>query len=347
MAHAQKSLGVAQRSSSISGGTVHSQPQRPETVRMLNARAKLPDNPIGRERRTMVRFDAWTDPRILRTLKEDWKSLSKEARELFCDQRPEIDPTELRCAFELITRVPLDRARKLAAGMSYGVKVRVEGQAKLLLDAAKDSLLGRNAPAKPPERVLLPALIKRMANYLHTIFRRHLSTRNTPIKELEGLFARFASGALRIEVRGPQEWMNAEPDSAFFFAFAEFCIQAAHFNANPGRRWWISLGGLFAALQDVYCLRYHKDGGERRFTDYRDVFFNDKRRISEKTLLKHVQSVRKRCGTIGKLVEHVTWNAFWYFFDDVQPLTENPLPAPPPARPPRRSSRNGSSISRT
>jgi hypothetical protein len=314
---------------------------------MLNARAKLPKTPIDLERRKIVRFDAWTDPRIFKTLQDDENLLSKEARELFCDLDPKISSTELRCAFELLTRLSLDRARMLAADMVYGVKVRVEGQAKLLLDASRDELLGKvNAP-KQPVHVLLPLLIEKLAKHMHSIFKSHLSSGGLPPPELDRLFARFASGALRIEKRGPQEWMNAEPDSAYFFALAEFCIQAAHFSATPGRRWWISLGGLFAALQDVFCVRYHRTGGERRFTEYRDVFFNPKRNISEMLLLKHVASVRGRCGTIGKLVEQVTWNAFWYFFDDVQPVKDVPKPAAsPPRRRPARSTRNRPQLAR-
>ena len=349
MAHPQRSLVNALRLSSGPGGSVHSRPLAEETIRMLNERAKLPKTQIGLEQRKIVRFDAWTDPRIFKILQDNpnGKSLSTEARKLFCDLRPDISSTELRCAFELLTRLPLDRARRLAAGKEYKVRVRVKGQAKLLLDVSKDQLLGKvNAP-KQPVRVLLPLLFTRMASHMHAIFKPHLSSGGLPPPKLDKLFAKFASGKLRIEEHGPQEWMNAEPDSAYFFALAEFCIQAAHCNAEPGPRWWISLGGLFAALQDVFCVFYHRTGGERRFSEYRDVFFNTKREISEDLLLKHVASVRRRCDTIEKLVDQVTWNAFWYFFDDVQPPTVVPQSTPlQPPRHPLRSFRRSSSTSR-
>jgi hypothetical protein len=92
----------------------------------------------------------------------------------------------------------------------------------------------------------------------------HVSSGATPPPELDDLFAKFASGALRIEEHGPQEFMNAEPDGAFFFAFAEFCIQAARFSANPGRPWWLALGGLFVALGRL-LRALPPSGGERRF----------------------------------------------------------------------------------
>jgi len=347
MAQPQTAVSLAQRRRVDAGGGVNSVPPIVEPIRMLNERAKLPETSLGLERRMIVRFDAWTDPRILKCLEEHKSLISDDARKFFCKGQPKIDPTVLRCAFELLTRIPLDRARKLAAGQEYGAKARVEGRAALLLQAVRNSLGPEKVVKGMADRELLPLLIKRIANYLHTIFNVHVASGDLPSPRLDTLFAKFASGALRIEDRGPQEFMNAEPDGAFFFAFAEFCIQAARFSAYPGRPWWLALGGLFVALQDVFCVRYHRTGGERRFSEYRDIFFNDKRKMSVDVLLKHVASVRRRCGTLGKLVDQASWNAFWYFFDDVQPLKDVPKPAvSAPRRQPARSTRNSPQLAR-
>lgn len=229
----------------------------------------------------------------------------------------------------------------VADGKDYGFGLKMEGDSRAVLQGIRAHLGMGTTGRSPPARVLLPLLIKKLANYMHGVFNLHLSLGNRPPSKLDRLFARFASGALRIkESDGAHSWMNAEPDSAYFFAFAEFCIQAAHFNAFPGRKWWIDLGGLFAALQDPYCVRYHRKGGNRSFADYGEHFVNDNRKMEVPLLLKHVKSVRLRCSTLKKLVDQVTWNAFWYFFDDVQPLAKSPtmkLSPPPPRllRPPR------------
>jgi hypothetical protein len=336
------------------GGTKPLPPMAEKQRQLLNKRAEHWET-LDADRRTIARFDAWTDPRMLKFLKEHKDKMSEGARTLFCDGRPEIDPNVLRCAFELFTHLPLDRARTRADGKDYPVLVRVEGQAKLLLDAVQEQLFteaeaqaqsaASSAVPNPPVREPLPLLIDKLARYLHSVFNLDPKPDALPTRELDTLFARFASGALRIEDRGPQEWMNAEPDSAYFFALAEFCIQAAELRAYPGRPWWMKLGGLFAALQDVFCARYHRIGGELRFSEYRDLYFNDKRRLSVDVLLKHVDSVRRRCDTPEKLVDQVTENAFWYFLDDVQPLTHVPKVEPPPPPQPPLASSNSSAIS--
>lgn len=300
-----------------------------DAVRILKARANLPTTDEGLDRRLMVRFDAWTDPRIMRDFDGYAKSLSGVERKFYSDGPPRLHINVLRCAFALLTAAPLDRARKLAAGEEYGVPVRVGGDAEILLKSVKAQLIRAKRARGASVDVLLKALIKKIAEYIHAIFEIHVKSGARPSRRLYKMFARFASGELRIEKKGRNPWMNAEPDSAYFFSLAEFCIQAAHFGARPGRRWWINLGGLFAALQDVFCVRYHRSGGERRFGEYGDTHFNEKRELSVDLLLKHASWVRSRCKSISSLVRQVTWNAFWAFLDDVQPLSKPPsLEAP-------------------
>lgn len=285
------------------GGGINSGPAMISPREILEARARLSDSPEDLQRRTIVRFDACTDPRLVEWIEANGMSLSQEARAFFYDNRPKIKVDILRCAYELFTCVPLDRARMLAAGLRYGVEVHVEGRAKLLLEKTGLSL---------------KKLIRRLARHMHAVFQAHGRTTHPAkaLRQIDEMFAGFASGALRID-DGQGEWMNAEPDSAYFFAFAEFCIQAAHFRASPGRTWWIKLGALFAALQDVYCQRYHKPGAGRRFSEYDDDWFDDSIPISVPLLRKQIDSVRRRDTTIRDLMDRVTWNAYWYFIGDM------------------------------
>jgi hypothetical protein len=101
MAQPQKGVGTAQRRPIDPGGGVNAGPPMIELVSMLNKRAKLPETPLGLERRKIVQFDAWTDPRILEYLEEHKDSISDEARDLFCKRQPKIDAKVLRCAFDV------------------------------------------------------------------------------------------------------------------------------------------------------------------------------------------------------------------------------------------------------
>ena len=74
---------------------------------------------------------------------------------------------------------------------------------------------------------------------------------------------------------------------------------------------------LFAALQDAFCQCYHHKTGERRWTEYRDVYFDTTRPMDEDVVLALVESVRRRDRTLHQLVERVTSNAYWAFYDDM------------------------------
>jgi hypothetical protein len=287
------------------GGDVNSGPSKVSPESRLNHCARLARTELDDEKVMFLRFDAWTDPRLRDWIERNPNLLTLEARKLFYDDRPTIDVDVLRCAFELLTRLPVDRAMTVAANKTYGVEARVGGRARLQLDALGFSY---------------SKLIETLAEYLHKILSPKYRFDAKPSKALDLLFVHFATGNLKIEP-GRHEWLNAEPDSAYFFAFAEFCIQAAQIEASPGRSWWVDLGGLFAALQDVYCLRYHRKGAERRFSTYQDRWCNRSREIDDDVLQRHIESVRQRDDEVKKLVERVTWNAFWYFFDDVQELS--------------------------
>jgi hypothetical protein len=271
--------------------------------KLMISRANMLVGPRYRQQRMFVQFDAWTDPRFLGWLQDFGKRLPGKAKKLFESSRPSFDIKLLICGFALLKDVPLDRAVRRASGEVYGVPVRVSKDMARLLKA---------------NHTTVREVIREIARYLHTIFSRHFHQkgRKTPSPRLETAFARFAAGKLRIHP-GSQQQLNAEPDSAYFFVFAEFCIQAAYYRAHPGRKWWLALAGLFAALQDVYCLRYHRNGAQRRVAEYGDMFFDGRRPIPDDLLLDHVASVQARDGTLSKLAERATWNAFWYFFDDV------------------------------
>ena len=271
--------------------------------KLLISRANLLVGPRYRQQRMFVQFDAWTDPRFLGWLLKHGHRLRGHAKDLFVKGRPKFDINLLICAFALLKDVPLDRAIRRASEEVYGVPVRVSEDVARLLET---------------NHTTVREVIREVAAYLHKIFSRHFHQkgRTTPSPRLEAAFARFASGKLRINA-GIQQQLNSEPDSAYFFVFAEFCIQAAYYRARPSREWWLSLGGLFAALQDVYCLRYHRNGAQRRVAEYGDMFYDGRRPIPDELLLDHVASVQARDGKLTKLAERATWNAFWYFFDDV------------------------------
>jgi hypothetical protein len=272
-------------------------------AQLLIARADLLVGSQYRQQRMFVQFDAWTDPRFLGWLQKNGHLLRGNAKNLFVTRRPPFNINLLICGFALLKDVPLDRAIRRASGQVYGVPVRVSADVARLLDA---------------NHTTVREVIREVAAYLHRIFSRHFQQkgRTTPSPRLETAFARFASGQLRIK-SGIQQQLNAEPDSAYFFVFAEFCIQAAYYRARPSREWWLSLGGLFASLQEVYCLRYHRNGAQRRVAEYGDMFYDGRRPIPDEVLLDHAASVRVRDGTLSKLAERVTWSAHWNFFDDV------------------------------
>jgi hypothetical protein len=269
----------------------------------LNDRAARLVGPAHREQRMFVQFDAWTDPTIFGWLEKHGNVLTPAAQRLFVVGRPKFTLGHLNCGFKLLTGVPLDRAVRYAAGDGYAIPVQCSKETVAFLTANDTSV---------------KQLIHDLADYLHKIFSRHFRQDRTkpPSRNLKLAFIQFAEGKLRISNAG-REWMNAEPDSAYFFTFAEFCIQASFYKANPGPAWWLQLGCMFAALQDVYCLRYHRRDALRAVADYGDLWYDSRRPIPDKLLLDYVESVQRRDGTLEKLVERVTWNAFWYFFDDV------------------------------
>jgi len=286
------------------GGSVNVRgPMKADPGPILAARAAMSRAVLTPAMRMFVQFDAWSDPRLVEWIdrNKNNRKVSKSVRDMFITLRPRIKAVVLRCAFGLLTGVPLERAKMLASGQDYGIPVKVPETMAIQLGT-----IGLSAAD----------LIREIATFQHKIFHKHFPPQALPGPELDLAFAHFAAGRLRVSA-GPQEWMNAEPDSAYFFSFAEFCIQAAYVGASPGHEWWLSLGCLFAALQDVYCQRYHHKAGERRFEEYSDVWFDGSRVIEDDLLLKMVQSVRRRDGTLPALVERVTWNAYWYFFDNV------------------------------
>lgn len=280
-------------------GPARVDPEEEKYKELFESRARLAEK--DPERRLFLQFDAWSDPDLTRWLDRFSRRLSPRAKRVFAHGRPRIRPGVMRCAYEILPYVPIDRARTLAGHQDYGIPVQIGSDAADLLKSY--GLSARD-------------MIHAVANYQIEIFKSTFPLQALPTPELDRCFVRFATGKLRIDP-GPQDKMNAEPDSAYFFSFAEFCIQAAYVGAAPGHDWWHSLGCLFAALQDAYCQCYHNPKGERRWTEYRDVFFDTKRAMDEEVVLTLVESVRRRDRTLHDLVERVTSNAYWAFYDDV------------------------------
>ncbi len=272
--------------------------------------AALPRNPRTRAQRLFVQFDAWCDPRLHAWLVDpaNQAKLSPEARALFVTpmkKLPTLDPGALGRAFALFENAPLDRARSLGAGTAYAAGIQ----------AKQDQF--KQVGAAPDDR---EAVIRELAAWQRAIYElSYPSRRGRPNPELELAILQFATGQLQIEDPG-SEWMNSEPDSALFFCFAEFCLQAAQRGTTASRSWWLRLGVVFAAAQDFYVIRYHQKGAPRRRENYGDDWFDGSRELPDDVMTGRVTAVAKLCPDVGELARHVSWNAFFAFFDQVTVL---------------------------
>lgn len=271
----------------------------------LNARAAMELAPWKKERAFFLDYDGWCDPRYARHLRGPKELLSDAAIGFFdvASPPPLAHPALLHCGFRLLTQLPLNRARKAAGGESYGVPVQVGGEVELLLahhglDAEK--------------------VVRGLADLQYAICDKHYpqgAKPERPSRALQLAFARFADGQLRI-VHGATTQLNAEPDSAYFFVFAEFCIQGAHFAADPpkpkqpSKEWWRRLAALFARLNDVYCARYKQPAAERRYESYGATsYFAGSKSLTKAQLDKLIDEVEKEDPTLEAIVARVTKSA--------------------------------------
>ncbi len=205
-------------------------------IALLNDRASVcaPHNAI---RRFFFYFDAWTTPELARALRGDGfvKGLSDAARATFLPSPANCDPSGLfvGMANELVT-LALSRAHNLAHGL----------------------------PTTPTPKTCTPENIASVARYLVPIFARvprriGAELHDHLLDDVEAAFTYFATGHLAFLKCDPDDgFLNAEPNSQWFFALAEFAFRAYEFKCPPSRGYWFRLARLFTVLIEPFGLVY-------------------------------------------------------------------------------------------
>lgn len=192
-----------------------------------------------RETRFLMRFDAWTNPPVLvQLLDEEFvATLSRRARTQFAlppglrESAPR--PEAINELAGRLMQAAREHAERLACGEA----------------APRSAALSRGEEFQKVER------------FLHAVFRRCWpgGRADATIEEIERAFALFASGGLAFVAADESDAfrakLNAEPDSAYFFAFAEFALTACSLG-GPRASDWFSFARLFVALEDVFMAKY-------------------------------------------------------------------------------------------
>lgn len=219
--------------------------ERRRCLELLDARARRRFDRWSRETRFFLRFDAWTNPPVLSQLvdEEFHRQLRGASLQLF------------GMSEEVRREAPTaDHIVELSIGLMQRARERAE------------RLACGELPEPKPRRARAVAATERrrfevVAQFLYKLFRgRWPGTRTiASLEEIERAFALFAAGALAFvpleETDAYRMKLNAEPDSAYFFAFAEFALLAVRLGV-PQSSDWFSFARLFVALEDVFVARY-------------------------------------------------------------------------------------------
>ena len=112
--------------------------------------------------------------------------------------------------------------------------------------------------------------VQKLATMQLELYIKHFGDLGDPanFQALGEAFENFARGKLRLS--DDQVHLNAEPDSSWFFFFAEFMLLAAEFVAVEAERgFWLELCKVLAWLQEAYVECYPFAGtAKARFVDY-------------------------------------------------------------------------------
>lgn len=223
--------------------------ERDRCLAMLRARAR---RRFPRDRaeatRFLLRFDAWTNGSVLRHLLDPKfaRQLAGAERELFSlgrNTKGVPTPAEVNELAGWLMQCARDRAERLANR------------------DPSDPLNGEDVEARR-RRQRMERLLDKVAVFLHATYWTGWPDRDgrVAIADLERAFAQFASGALAfVPAKEPDAYrskLNAEPDSAYFFLFAEFALRACQRSGAGAVEDWFQLARLFVALQDVFVARY-------------------------------------------------------------------------------------------
>jgi hypothetical protein len=277
--------------------------------KLLEERTKVCGWSAPSERRFLVQFDAWTRP-DLRLLIGDRKrtaDLSEGAKELFVHRCPQLDD-----AAATMGQIP-----GLVMLLEDRTQNRVYwGRGRLGADGDRLSTVMRS-------QSLNDDLIDELASYQEKIFDQSYPLRGGEVlaQGLLRAFALFAAGRLRFlsypdpdPVHGLGSVLNAEPEGAMFFAFAEFALEAAR--VRPRRAaYWQELATLFAALQEVFCFAYGPPVGPRRFDSYSRNALNQGCSVDLATLERLIGHYKKWYSKADKLNARLNANATWALFD--------------------------------
>jgi hypothetical protein len=229
-----------------------------EHLELLEDRANRHFADHQEERRFFFQFDAWSSPRILACLAEEGfrNALSPAARRLFVDPQVAL-PFEDPDGFHNVTTRLIDRASSRAF--------------KLI---AADRL---PTPFPDPAIVFPPSgvgdhkeAMRRAARYVAAIAEQHFpglgALEVAASQAFERAFVLFATGNLAFvptDVEdGVFEELNSEPDSGFFFLFAELALGAIVVD-EPHADCWFALARLFVACEDAFMALYDAPAQDR------------------------------------------------------------------------------------
>lgn len=255
--------------------------------KLLETRAAQSFDPFRVERRFFLQFDAWTNATVAKWLVEPARKtfrdgLSSAAKALFVDAMPHpfgsttplfIDVEGLTSLAGTLYEKALSRGQALPEGPARAPRASLDLDLTMLRFTPNQTP-DEPSPAFTPEQ----AVIDRVATFLEAIFGMHphaaaaASAPANGLTQFERTFALFASGHLnfvsRLEPDPYQCELNCEPDSAFFFCFAEFAIQVCRLLENR-RPYWFPLVRLFVALEDAFLEAYAPRLGPHCFDQYK------------------------------------------------------------------------------
>lgn len=268
---------------------------------LLESRASIAK---GDEALTFIlRLDAWTNMKVVDYIDECGSGLSPWTRDLFCN-RP------------MFSRDGLVRMDQLGAG---------------LVEQAIDLVNARWNHAQPPsfKFPITAMLVAESAGYWLQIMRTlsHCSEEQL-LSKLEAIFCKFAVGEMAIRDKSKaasatggelerKELLNAEPDSALFFAFCECALRMANsICLTEDAHLWLGIARLFAVLEEGFIANYAPPVCVRRLSSYGpdDVDPRQGRRVTSADLAERLEHYRKRLIDIdairGRHEAHFLWAVY-------------------------------------
>lgn len=227
---------------------------------LFEARAAAPFPGHPRARRFFQQLDAWSHPQLVGLLREPAfvATLSPAARERFVGAP--LDRFPLRYPIALF-----QFAQSLFEVVKTRAEYLMEGRFDLpALDLA-DGVWEPCADGAAAHRAI--------ADYVRSIVELHFGRAPLDWDALGDAFALFASGRLALLAPGTGaddpigSGLNGEPDSGYFFCFAELALQAAERARHVGEHddfWW-RFARITVVAQEFFLATYAAEVPERTF----------------------------------------------------------------------------------